>query len=215
MSGRHLVWDWNGTLLDDLSLVITATNAAFASVGGPAVTADHHRRYFRRPIADYYAQVLERPVGREEFDRLDKVFHDAYQAALPGCRLTEHARDVLVQWSGTQSLLSMWHHDELLTTLDAYRLTEHFTRIDGLRYRLGGDIDHKGPHLRTHLAAQQLDPAQVVLVGDTADDAHAAAAVGASCVLFSGGFTDRSQLAATGVPVVDTLRGAIAVARTV
>ena len=37
---RHLVWDWNGTLLDDLDLVVRATNVAFASAGGPAVTAD-------------------------------------------------------------------------------------------------------------------------------------------------------------------------------
>src|SRR5213594_1857925 len=74
----HLVWDWNGTLLDDLDLVVTATNAAFAAVGGPVVTADEHRRDYRRPIVDYYSHVLGRPVERHEFLRLDRVFHDAY-----------------------------------------------------------------------------------------------------------------------------------------
>jgi phosphoglycolate phosphatase-like HAD superfamily hydrolase len=212
---RHLVWDWNGTLLDDLSLIIKATNATFASIGGPEITADHHRRYFRRPIADYYAEVLGRPVSQDEFDRLNKVFHDAYQAALPGCCLTGDALDAVGEWSGTQSLLSMWHHEDLLPTLDGYGLTGLFTRIDGLRYRLGGEVDHKGPHLARHLAAQQLDPVQVVMIGDTVDDAHAAASAGVACVLYSGGFTDAAQLRATGAPVADSLLKAVTVARTV
>ena len=71
---RHLVWDWNGTLFDDLPLVVAATNAAFAAAGGPQVTPEAHRRDFRRPIRDYYAQVLGRPIDDTEFARLDRVF---------------------------------------------------------------------------------------------------------------------------------------------
>lgn len=215
MSGRHLVWDWNGTLLDDLSLIIRATNITFASVGGPAITADHHRRHFRRPIADYYAQVLGRPVTRTEFERLNQVFHQAYQAALPGCCLTADALDAVAAWSGTQSLLSMWYHDDLLPTVAGYGLARHFTRVDGLRMRVGDHVDHKGPHLARHLADQQLDPARVVVIGDTVDDAHAAAAAGARCVLYSGGFTDSAVLSATGLPVADSLLDAVALADTV
>src|SRR5690606_26207390 len=74
MASRHLVWDWNGTLLDDLPVVVAATNAALAGAGGGPVTVPEHRRHFRRPIADYYAQVLGRPVDEDEFARLDKVF---------------------------------------------------------------------------------------------------------------------------------------------
>ena len=48
----HLVWDWNGTLLDDLTLVVHSTNHALAMIGGPAVDVDEHRRSFRRPVAD-------------------------------------------------------------------------------------------------------------------------------------------------------------------
>lgn len=215
MTERHLVWDWNGTLLDDLPLIIKATNATFASVGGPPITADHHRRHFRRPIADYYAQVLGRPVSREEFDQLNKVFHDVYEAALPGCDLTADALDAIQEWSGTQSLLSMWYHDDLVPKIQEYQLVGYFTRVDGLRYQLGGDIDHKAPHLVQHLAAQRMDPTRVVLIGDTVDDARAAEAVGARCVLYTGGFTDLEQLRATGAPVVDTLLEAVVLARTV
>jgi phosphoglycolate phosphatase-like HAD superfamily hydrolase len=211
---RHLVWDWNGTLLDDLPLVIAATNAVFASVGGPPITADHHRRHFRRPIASYYAQVLGRPVDEAEFDHLNKLFHDAYQARLP-CELTLDAVEALGAWVGTQSLLSMWFHDELVLAVDGHGLTGRFARIDGVRRPLPGGATHKAPHLARHLAALRLTGPDVVLIGDTVDDAHAAAAAGAACVLYTGGFTDGEQLRATGAPVADSLVEAVALARSV
>ena len=207
---RHLVWDWNGTLLDDLPLVVAATNAAFASVGGPVVTAEAHRRDFRRPVRDYYAAVLRRPVDDEEFARLDKVFHDAYQAGLATCRLTADAEAALRSWTGSQSLLSMWFHTDLVPTVDRLGLSSYFARVDGLRAAVGGGPKH--PHLVRHLAALRVTGAEAVLIGDTVDDAEAAAAVGARCVLYAGGFTEERQLRATGAPVVATLTEAVALA---
>ncbi|MEJ3743263.1 HAD hydrolase-like protein [Actinomycetes bacterium KLBMP 9797] len=210
MARTHLVWDWNGTLLDDLGLVVSATNAAFAIVDGPAVTADEHRRDFCRPVVDYYAQVLGRPVDAEEFGRLDKIFHDAYRAGLAGCGLTADARAAIAGWTGTQSLLSMWFHDELVPTIETYGLTPVFNRVDGLRATVGGDL--KAGHLARHLSALGIDGSSVVLIGDSIDDAHAAASVGAACVLYAGGFTDPDRLHTVGVPVVDTLTAAVTLA---
>jgi phosphoglycolate phosphatase-like HAD superfamily hydrolase len=209
---RHLVWDWNGTLLADLPLVITATNAVFTSLGAPQVTAEHHRRHFRRPIADYYGQVLGRPVNATEFAQLDKVFHDAYQAGLATCCLTGDALDALRAWPGPQSLLSMWFHDELVPAVARYGLAEHFIRIDGRQRHDDGSVDHKAPHLANHLAALRLAGSDVVLIGDTVDDAHAAAAAGARCVLYTGGFTEPEQLRATGIPVASSLLEAVTLA---
>lgn len=212
MARTHLVWDWNGTLLDDLGLVVTATNAAFATVEGPAVTADDHRRDFCRPVADYYARVLGRPVDADEFAQLDKIFHDAYRVGLTTCALTRDARDAMAAWPGTQSLLSMWFHEELVPTIETHGLTALFRRIDGLRAAVGGDL--KAGHLARHLAELGVDGDSVVLIGDSVDDAHAAESVGAACVLYTGGFTDPDRLHATGVPVTDTLLDAVTLART-
>lgn len=210
---RHLVWDWNGTLLADLPLVIAATNTVFAGLGGPQITAEHHRRHFRRPIAEYYGQVLGRPVPAAEFADLDRAFHDAYLAGLSTCRLADDAPEALRAWPGSQSLLSMWSHDQLVPTVAGFGLTGHFVRVDGRR-RPDGEGDRKAPHLTEHLAALRLTGGEVVLIGDTVDDAHAAAAVGAGCVLYSGGFTDPERLRQTGVPVAGSLLEAVAIART-
>ncbi|MEV4710669.1 HAD hydrolase-like protein [Micromonospora sp. NPDC049374] len=206
----HLVWDWNGTLLNDLSLVVACTNAVFASEGGPSVSPDEHRVRFRRPIADYYAEVLGRAVDDDAFGRLDKIFHDAYRVGLTTCELAHDAVDAMAAWPGSQSLLSMWFHDELVPTVETYGLTGRFARVDGLRAQVGGD--RKAESLARHLDALGVDGRSVVLIGDSLDDADAALSVGARAVLYTGGFTDRSRLLAAGHPVADTLTEAVTLA---
>ncbi|GAA1809340.1 HAD-IA family hydrolase [Luedemannella flava] len=207
---KHLVWDWNGTLLDDLSLVVEATNASLATANGPAVTADEHRRDFRRPISDYYAFVLGRPVDDDEFVLLDAAFHAAYNARLASCLLAADALAAMDTWAGPQSLLSMWFHVDLVPTVERYGLTSRFARVDGLRATIGGGP--KAPHLAAHLAALGVSGADCVLIGDSVDDALAAEAVGAKIILYAGGFTDLDRLQAVGVPVAHSLAEAVALA---
>ena len=210
-SRTHLVWDWNGTLLDDLTLVVSSTNSAFAAVGGRSVDTDEHRRVFRRPVAEFYAEILERAVDAEEFGRLDRIFHDAYRLGLTSTSLAADAKDAIKSWPGSQSLLSMWFHDELVPALDTYGLTGLFTRVDGLRTEVGGDL--KAGHLARHLDELGVAGDEAVLIGDSLDDAAAAASIGAACVLYTGGFTEPARLRASGVPVADTLVDAVALAR--
>jgi phosphoglycolate phosphatase-like HAD superfamily hydrolase len=207
----HLVWDWNGTLLDDLPLVVAATNASIAVHGIGPITAEEHRRDFHRPIASYYAMLLGRPVADEEFAALDRAFHTAYTDGLATCTLASDAVEALRSWTGTQSLLSMWFHRELVPAVTRFGLTGHFTRVDGLRRSVGGGS--KTPHLIAHLSALGLSGPECVLVGDSVDDAEAAAAVGARCVLYAGGFTGAERLRATGRPVARSLREAVALLR--
>ncbi|AVT36575.1 HAD family hydrolase [Plantactinospora sp. BB1] len=207
---EHLVWDWNGTLLDDLTLVVAATNVALAGAGGPEVTAEEHRTQFRRPIADYYAEVLGRAVDAEEFSRLDQLFHEAYRVGLASCELAADATTAIKTWTGTQSLLSMWFHDELVPAVDRYGLSAVFRRVDGLRGTVGGD--RKARHLARHLAESGVEGSSAVLIGDSIDDAEAADSVGARCVLYSGGFTDSARLRAAGWPVADSLTEAVELA---
>jgi phosphoglycolate phosphatase-like HAD superfamily hydrolase len=207
----HLVWDWNGTLLDDLTLVVSSTNQAFAAIGGRSVDADEHRSRFRRPVAEFYAEILERAVDEEEFGKLDRIFHEAYRLGLTSMTLAADAKAAITSWPGTQSLLSMWFHDELVPAVETYGLAGIFTRVDGLRTEVGGHL--KAGHLAEHLAGLGLTGEQVVLIGDSLDDAAAADAVGGRAVLYTGGFTDPARLRASGRPVADTLLDAVEIAR--
>ena len=207
----HLVWDWNGTLLDDLDLVVAATNAAFAEVGRRSrSTADEHRRRFRRPIIEFYAESLGRDLLETEFagagPDLPRRVPDSPD---PVSRWPPTRGRRSRAWTGTQSLLSMWFHDELVPAVDPVRARTS-SGSTGCGTALGGT--YKADHLKSHLAELGLVGADVVLIGDSVDDADAAEAVGARCVLYTGGFTDAENLRACGVPVADTLVEAVALA---
>ncbi|MEV0647649.1 HAD hydrolase-like protein [Phytomonospora sp. NPDC050363] len=209
MTTRHLVWDWNGTLFNDIDAVVQATNDVLTGAGGNAVTTDEHRDRFKRPIADYYSLELGRTVTAEEFVLMDRIFHQSYERHRLACKPAADARDAIAAWGGTQSLLSMWHHENLVPLVDQFGLTALLNRIDGLRGAGGGP---KQPHLEAHLAAIGVEPSTVVLIGDSVDDAEAALAVGAAAVLYTGGFTSEVKLRAVGVPVAATLLGAVELA---
>ncbi|WP_067970536.1 HAD family hydrolase [Nocardiopsis trehalosi] len=206
MSGiRHIVWDWNGTLLDDNHANLDAVNAVCAMFGREPVDLDHWRSVFRRPLAACYADLLGRPLTAAEWAEIDDAYHRSYTAGLPQCRLADGVPDLLTAWAATgrtQSLLSMASHDHLVPLITERGLTAHFARVDGRRFDT--EHDSKAEHLAAHLDALGVDPAGVVLIGDIDDDARAAAAVGARALLVAGGMMSRERLEATGHPVVAT-----------
>jgi phosphoglycolate phosphatase-like HAD superfamily hydrolase len=208
---KHIVWDWNGTILDDNDAVVLAVNRVCAEFGRTPIELDFWRSIYRRPLTDCYADLLGRPVSARDWALIDRIYHDEYHGLLDTCRLATGVPDELRRWQQSgrgQSLLSMWFHEQLGPLVAEYALTDLFARIDGLRAVPGGGS--KAEHLAEHLAAQGLSAADVLLIGDVTDDADAAAYVGAQCVLVTTGMMNRAALATRGVPVVDSIAEAIA-----
>ncbi|MFC6090445.1 HAD family hydrolase [Saccharothrix lopnurensis] len=205
---EHVVWDWNGTLLADNHAVLAAVNRICRDFGRDAVTLDHWRDTYSRPLKDCYERLLARTLTAVDWARIDLVFHEEYRAALHGCGLADGVPDLLRSLPRTQSLLSMWFHDELVPTITELGLADLFTRVDGLRAEVGGGS--KAEHLAAHLDAQRLRPEQVVVIGDVVDDADAARHVGARVVLVATGVSSRRVLERAGVPVADSIPEALA-----
>jgi phosphoglycolate phosphatase-like HAD superfamily hydrolase len=210
-SGVHLVWDWNGTLLDDIDAVVTATNAAFGSMGLGPLTVERYRELYCVPIPHFYERLMGRMPTDEEWEAMDVVFHRVYTEHRTACGLTGGAERLLGDWGRagrSQSLLSMYVHDELIPVVRGFGIEGHFLRVDGRRGRSGGS---KALFMERHLAAlaEHTDPRRTVVIGDAADDAVAAAHVGAHAVLYTGGSHTRAKLETVGVPVVDSLEEAV------
>ncbi|MEB3368458.1 HAD family hydrolase [Saccharopolyspora mangrovi] len=209
-SPRHIVWDWNGTLLDDNHAVVSAVNSVCTLFDREHIDIDEWRAIYSRPLRACYEQLLRREITEDDWARVDELYHVAYRELLDSCGMAEGVPHVLQDWAhagGSQSLLSMWFHDELVELVTARGLRELFDRMDGLRTSVGGGS--KDEHLRAHLKVQELDPAEVVLIGDVLDDARAAEQAGARCVLVTTGVMDRAKLEKSGHPVVDSIPEAI------
>jgi phosphoglycolate phosphatase-like HAD superfamily hydrolase len=205
----HIVWDWNGTLFNDAHIAYEAAGEVFRTHGLPSVTFEQYRAAFTRPISAFHEKLFGSQCDPATFDRFDRDFHDAYRRRLYRCGLTADALAALASWHATgksQSLLSMWRHPELEAAVRAYGITRWFTRIDGLSGPGGG---RKAVHLARHLGELGISGDKVAVIGDSADDAHAAEAAGAHCVLYAGGYQDRATLEGVGVPVTHTLTGAV------
>ncbi len=226
----HLIWDWNGTLLCDTDVVLDATNEALAKLyseppgligaGVDPLSPAQYQAAFARPLERFYANVFKREITREEFLRLEELFHGSYLRRVATCELNRGARDVLTRWQGrgrTQSLLSLWTHHELLERIAQFGLTEYFVQIDGRRGSGVDGLSGKTEPLRRHVehlsASEAAHPAtDYVLIGDSLDDAAAARASGVGCVLFVSGIHESAALEAAGVPVAHTLVEAVELA---
>lgn len=206
---KHIIWDWNGTLFHDIDAVVGATNAIFAPYQLDPLTADTFRATYTRPIWVAYERFLGRPLREGEWELLDTGYHEHYHELMTTCGLEAGAQTALREWQvagGTQSLLSMWWHDRLVPTVHTFEIDTYFDRVDGLRGLGGGP---KAEHMAAHLQALGLDPQDVLVVGDSVDDADAARDVGAQAVVYTGGMSSRAALEATGAPVVDNLLDAL------
>ncbi|MGW2381082.1 HAD family hydrolase [Streptomyces sp. NPDC001658] len=209
-SDAHIVWDWNGTLFHDNDAIIGATNAAFAELGLAPITMEQYRAMYCVPVPKFYERLLGRLPTEAEWVVMDETFHRYYAEHRVGCGLTAGAAELLAGWrsaGGSQSLLSMYVHDELVPLVRGFGIETHFIRVDG---RTGPSGGSKAEHMVRHLAALSgVHPTRTVVIGDAADDAVAALHVGARAVLYTGGSHSRASLEVVGVPVVDTLEEAV------
>jgi len=213
----HIIWDWNGTLFDDLPIVVEAVNACLRSQGAPPIDAEAYRSRFVRPLNRFYEGLLGRPVDDDFLLQLDHVFQNAYSDRFDDADLNAEARDAiaLVAAKGvTQSIASMLWHDMLVPTVRGFGLDEHMLALDGNKGTVGETKDqHMVHHVeRLNRMYPELRDQTMTVIGDIVDDAGAARAAGVRCVLFDGGSQPRGALEGQGVPVAESLLEAVSIA---
>jgi phosphoglycolate phosphatase-like HAD superfamily hydrolase len=211
-SVEHVVWDWNGTLLDDFGLTAEIATRTLAQLGAPGITGDDIRHHFRRPFSDFYASLLGRPVSAHEFSLIRERYETEYDEAVLSVPLQADAGAAMdyAAARGTQSLLSMAPDPQLQQLVDHHHIRERFLRVEGSP--TASSDGNKAGRLCEHLSAIGAAGARTVVIGDTVDDHEAAQANGARSVLVTTGSTSRAPLERTGAPVVDTVLDAIVVA---
>lgn len=195
---RHVIWDWNGTLLNDARLSLDVYNSIAADFGLESVGLAQYRDEFGFPVIDFYKR------HGFDFDKIDfrevgRVFIERYLARLDACPLHDGARDILRQLQSlgfTQSVLSANNDRLLKRAVERFGLSEFFTRVDGL-----SDIyaNSKTELAKAHIAALSdelaLAPRDAIMAGDTLHDEDAACAMNVDCALIARGHNSAKKLA--------------------
>ncbi|MGN1122522.1 MAG: HAD family hydrolase [Eubacteriales bacterium] len=203
MRYTHILWDFNGTLLDDVQTGIDCVNRLLEARALKTIPdKDYYRQIFGFPIRDYYTR-LGFDFEKEDYHSLAVEWVTLYNRESPKAPLTPGAREVLEslrQKGVAQYILSATEREMLLRQIRMLGLTGYFHEILGL------DNIHAGS--KTHLGlewASRTRPAHALLIGDTVHDFETAAAMRADCILYTGGHMNRSALEQCGCPTVDSL----------
>ena len=204
----HLIWDFNGTVLQDIDLAIGCTNTMLAARNLPTFPSlEVYREVFGFPIDEYY-RSLGFDFEKEDYDTvLAPEWVAMYMEGEPTCPMMEGAAEAIssVKAMGvSQILLSATEQEMLTVQLERLGIYGEFDEVIGL------DNIHARSKKAQALAWKERNPdARPLFLGDTLHDADVAASIGADCVLYCGGHQSYSRLATTGYPVISDIRDII------
>lgn len=202
---KIVFWDWNGTLLDDVDFTLSCLNWLLARHDYPQrYDLAAYREVFGFPIEDYYRRAGF-DFARHPYPVLARRFMDRYNAGVAACAPFAQAAGVLsalAQQGWSQVVLSASRQDYLIEQVSQRGLAGYFTELLGLQDIYGAGKVQRG---RDWLQSLDTAPERCVMVGDTLHDAEVAQALGAQCVLYTGGHQSRERLAAACPHVIDRL----------
>lgn len=198
---RHLIWDWNGTLLDDAWLCREIMNGQLRKRGLPVISRERYETVFDFPVERYY-----RTVGfdwaKESFAEAGTEFILEYEKRKKECRLQAGAKALLqrVEQEGiSQAVLSAYAHPTLVEFLGHFGVQGHFRSVAGNRDHYAAGKVEQGLEMLEELHVR---PQETVLIGDTTHDAEVARAMGVDCLLIPCGHNSRERLESCGFPLV-------------
>ena len=200
MKPKLLIWDWNGTILDDADLCLAIENELLRERGMPEITKTWYLAHFSFPIRAYY-EMMGYTFERESFEAVSEIFMQRYRARFSSCPLREGVIKVLktIEESGVkQTLLSLTQQDDLVAQANRFGVAPYFSEILGNDDILGHS---KVERAKSYIEQCGIDPKDALFVGDTDHDAEVANAVGCRCILLEGGHQERSVLLRCEVPV--------------
>ena len=205
---RQVLWDWNGTLLDDLAYAIGVRNRTFPAFGLPRIgsVAEYHRQ-FTFPVRRYYERA---GVTDETFVAVAHAWMAEYVRGFGTVPLHVDAAEALARFAAAgvrQAVLSATRRDMLESQIARFPIRAYFTDVLGLSDIYARSKEAVG---LDYLARCGVPAASTLMIGDTLHDAEVARAMGTGCVLVARGHQSRETLLTAGVPVMDTLLEAAA-----
>lgn len=200
----HIIWDWNGTILNDLELCVDVGNNLFKKKNIPQISVDHYKSIFTIPVKDYYI-AAGFDFSKESFEIVGKEWMDEYESRKYECSTHNYLIDLMKKFKEIgiqQSVVSAYRQDRLIDMINKFGLSGYLENIKGL-----DNIYAAGKH---HLVKDLIKilgngHGETLMIGDTVHDFEVAQDVGADCILVACGHQTKDKLKETGAKVYDSL----------
>ena len=198
-----IIWDYNGTLIDDVHTALLSVNDILRRRSMEPITIEQYYSYIGTPIIKFYEHLFD--LNEVPFDTLAQEFAQGYDKHLPEEPLMANARLVLAlarDMELKQVILSSSHREEIAKSLNRLNIAHYFDCVSGAD---DYEASCKAQRGRQVLERLRIAPERAVLVGDSLHDYTVARQLGTDCVLLAKGHQGRADLLTAGVPVIDDL----------
>ena len=202
---KHILWDWNGTLLDDSWLCVEVLNDLLKEQGQAPISLETYRTYFDFPVIRFY-EFLGFATDPVNFKAISHRFISAYESRwLKECRLHPGVHPLFKDSKAlgiSHSILSAAHQIALEAGTAHFGIQDYFDQLLG--------TDNIYAEGKVHRAKQWIQQCpwkaeEILLVGDTLHDYEVAESIGIPCLLLGSGHCHRNRLESTQSPVLDSI----------
>jgi len=199
-----VIWDWNGTLLDDVALSLSIVNEILFEHNLPKLSQARYREIFDFPVRLYYERAGLN-LNLVDFETISGEFCARFESRLQRAPLfpsVNRALETISQSGSRQFLLSSTEHHALNRMVNDFGLNGKFDAIQGMNDGLATGKLSAGKEL---LERFHIDPHSSVFIGDTVHDAEVSGSLGIECILISSGHHSHERLSRLNHPVFSSL----------
>lgn len=203
---KTILWDYNGTILDDVKLSYDIEQKMLIKRGMHTFTLQEYKDMFCFPVIDYYYK-MGYTFERETYDDISVEFHDAYEKGFDTCTLSDGFLTII------ESSVKKGYRNVIISAANKFKLQEqceklcikqYFDDILGTDDILGGS---KIDLAKDYMKQSHTNPLECLFIGDTLHDAETAEAIHVeNIILTSSGHQSRKVLEEGGYTVVDSLK---------
>lgn len=209
MKYEYIIWDWNGTLFDDVEISVDTMNKMLEKTGYKnRIDLSLYKSIFTFPVSDYY-QKAGFDFSKNKFEDLAKIYVDVYSSLQFSAGLNCDALPTLEALKSNgykQIIVSACEKNRLLNQVEKFKVKSYFDYILG--------IDDDFAVSKSNLAKKwfddnNIDKEKALFIGDTTHDFEVSKYIGCDCVLVSCGHQSKNVLEKTGAPVLENLNQAV------
>lgn len=199
MKYKNIIWDWNGTILNDTPVAVEATNVLLQRLGYPMITLEYYRDNVDTPIVNFYSKIFD--LNKHDVKMIDDewgILNDQLSEKLD---LHAGVKEILRSFADkniNQIILSAFKTIEITKFARRFSIEQYFDDILGTQSIV---MESKTIRGRRYMQEHGFASEQTLYIGDTVHDYDTARGLGVDCILFSGGQQSPKLLKQCGVPV--------------
>lgn len=203
MRYHNILWDWNGTLIDDAVTSLNCVNDMLKEMGKPLITIEQYYTYVETPIIGFYRHILTE--DELDFPAISKSFHDSYSNRLKETKLADNTLNVLKtlkQNDAKQYIITATKEESARNLTIKYGVNEYFDGIFGADNTFA---ESKVERALKFFNDNNINPADTIFIGDTIHDLETANALGVDCILVTFGHQGKAIVENSGTVTADSL----------